>query len=121
MNMSFSMTTRQIRDQSKSVTRRNGWARAKAGQIVTAIERGQGLKKGEKVVKLCPLLFTSVRRERLDRMITEPEYGRAEVILEGFPELTPEEFVAMYCRANHCEPSHVVTRIEFAYGEAPPL
>lgn len=43
------------------------------------------------------------------------EYGRREVIREGFPDLTPAEFVAMYCRHNGCTPETVVTRLAFSY------
>lgn len=115
MNQSFSLTTHQYRAKTKTVTRRNGWKRAYVGQVVTAIEKGQGLKKGEHVVKLGQHRFTDLRWERLDRMLTEPEYGRAEVVKEGFPEMTPAEFVAMYCKANGCKPDHVVQRMEFEY------
>ena len=47
--MSFALTTEQVRNRTKTVTRRLGWATAKAGDIVQPIVKGQGLKKGERV------------------------------------------------------------------------
>jgi len=114
--ISFSLTTPQIRARTKDVTRRNGWLKAKAGDVVMAIEKGQGLKKGEKVVKLGQVRFTKVTRQRLSMMLNgEGGYGRLEVKREGFPDKTPEWFVRMYCQANDCTPDDEVTRIEFEY------
>jgi hypothetical protein len=134
MNMSFALTTRQIESEQKTVTRRLGWTRAKVGQIVQPIVKGQGLKKGERVTKIGRRIrFTDVRRERLDRMTTDQDYGRAECAKEGFSDLTPAEFVYMFCRshrwpalyaagalvegARSCLPDDEVTRIEFEYVE----
>jgi len=114
-NMSFFLTTRQFRQRIKVVTRRNGWKNLKAGDQVCAIVKGQGLKKGESVQKLGKILILDVRRERLDRMLTEPEYGRLEVIKEGFGDKSPEWFVEMYCKANRCNQNKIITRIEFTY------
>lgn len=118
-NMSFKITTDQFRDRSKRVTRRLGWWDLKPGERLQGIEKGQGLKKGEKVVKLGVILVESAEQERLDRMITEPEYGRAECILEGFPEYTPEQFVAMFCAANGCAEDVQVNRIAYDYVDVP--
>lgn len=111
--MSFSMTTRQIRDESKTCTRREGWRDAKPGQRVVAIEKGQGLKKGEHVVRMKVIEFTDVRREPLYLV-----NGIGETQREGFPDMTPQEFVLMYCRANGIlppTPAHLVTRLAFKY------
>lgn len=35
--------------------------------------------------------------------------------LEGFPKMTPEEFVEMFCEMNNCEPETEITRILFDY------
>jgi hypothetical protein len=51
-NMSFSLTTPQVYAGTKTVTRRLGWRFAKAGQRVCAVEKGMGLKKGEKVKRI---------------------------------------------------------------------
>lgn len=115
-NISFQFTQRQISDESKDVTRRMGWLKLKANELLQGVEKGMGLKPGEKVKKLKVIRVKSARRERLDRMIKEPAYGRAEVIREGFPEMTPREFVQMFCRTHQgCTPSKKVTRIEFEY------
>ena len=114
-NMSFMLTVKQYRDRTKTVTRRNGWAFAKVGDIVNGCEKCQGLKKGEKIVHLGQHRWTNLRWEPLRRMIDDPEYGQREVILEGFPNMTPVEFVEMYCRHNGCSPEDRVHRMEFEY------
>jgi hypothetical protein len=111
-NMSFSMTTDAVRRHEKSVTRRLGWLGLMPEDLLQAIERGQGLKKGEHVVPLGVIRVVSVRHEALDRICEEGWVGTR---LEGFPEMSPYEFVAMFCRANHCTPDRVVTRVEFEY------
>ena len=107
--MSFSLTTRQFREQTKTVTRRAGWLRLKAGEHVLGIEKGMGLKKGEKQIVLGEIEVVSVRRE----LISAIRY--ADVVKEGFPDLTPGQFVDLYCKANRCKPSNLCTRIEFRY------
>ena len=57
----------------------------------------------------------SLRWEPLERLINDPEYGKQEMILEGFPDMAPDDFVAMYCKMNKCEPSTLVHRMEFVY------
>jgi len=49
-NMSFFLTTDQIRNKTKTVTRRDGWLFLKPGDIVQACVKCQGLKKGEKIL-----------------------------------------------------------------------
>jgi hypothetical protein len=115
-NMSFWLTQQQILQRAKSVTRRIGSRTAKVGEYRQPIQKGQGLKKGQKVQRLGgPIRFIDVRFERLGVLITYPIYGRAECIKEGFPHLTPREFVEMFCRHNGCTPDTHVTRIEFEY------
>jgi hypothetical protein len=107
--MSFAITTRQVRARLKDVTRRLGWKNLTAGTILQAVVKSQGLKLGERVERICFIRVVSVRRERLDA-ITPDECRR-----EGFPEMSPAEFVAMFCEHNKCLPSQIITRIEFAY------
>ncbi|MGE3519225.1 MAG: hypothetical protein AB7J63_09755 [Vicinamibacterales bacterium] len=114
--MSFSLTTPQILDASKTVTRRLGWTDLAPGTLFCAVRKGMGLKKGEKVERLKVLRAVNVWREPLDRLLFDDAYGRREVIREGFPELTPAEFVRMFCRTHRgCTPQTVLTRIEFSY------
>ena len=79
-----------------------------------------GLKPGEKLEKLGVIEVVSIRRERLDRItklnsLSEPSYGFSECCLEGFPNLTRQQFVDMFCSHMKCKPSTKVTRIEFKY------
>jgi hypothetical protein len=106
-NMSFSITTQQMYEGSKVVTRRLGWDNLKPGNVIYAVEKGMGLKKGEKVKKIGLIEIISVIREPLSRVTY------AECVREGFPEMTPDEFIAMFCRANKCTPDTMVNRIAF--------
>jgi hypothetical protein len=116
--MSFSATTEQIRKRTKTVTRRLGWESLKPGDLVQAVEKAQGLKKGEKVVKLAVLRIVSNRREQLDRLL-EVWYaeGRLEVEREGFPGVSVQGFIEMFCKLNRCLACRMVNRIEFEYKE----
>ena len=40
-NMSFMITKEQVRNRTKTVTRRLGWAFLKPGDIVNAVEKGK--------------------------------------------------------------------------------
>ena len=124
-NMSFALTTSQLKDRSKDVTRRLGWEFLKPGDLVQPVLKAMGLKPGEKIVRLgAPIRIVSVRRERLDRMLTDLDYGIDEVRREGF-ELHPtyrwpSEWVQMFCNTHKgCTPASLITRIEFAYTESP--
>ena len=64
-NISFSMTTRQFLDQSKTVTRRLGWWDLEPGDVLCGVKKGMGLRKGEGIKRLGLIKVTSVRRERL--------------------------------------------------------
>ena len=108
-NMSFSITLSQFRDRSKTVTRRTGWKGLKPGDIVCGIEKGMGLGKGEKVVRIGKIRVINSRRERIDSIELE------DVAREGFPDLSVGEFVKLYCKANKSKPSDHCTRIEFEY------
>lgn len=114
-NISFMLTTQQFIARTKTVTRRVNWEFLKAGDQLMGVEKGQGLKKGEKITRLGVIRICDVRRERLDYMLRDLDYGRAECEREGFPEMTPSEFVEFFCRANRRFPIDPVTRIGFEY------
>ncbi|MDF3822657.1 hypothetical protein P3G55_22340 [Leptospira sp. 96542] len=120
-NISFALTTTQILDQSKDVTRRLGWQFLQAGDLLQPVKKCMGLRPGETVQRLGhPIRVVSLRRERLDRMVTDPAYGREEVRREGFahhPEFSePAAWVAMFCATHKgCSLATDITRIEFAY------
>lgn len=108
-NMSFMLTTEQFKAQTKTVTRRLGWRFLKVGDIVNGCEKVQGLKRGEKIVKLGRIRIVSTRWEELCWMT------RVEVELEGFPGMQKWEFIRFFCEHNKCTPSTMVNRIEFEY------
>ncbi len=114
MNQSFTLTTAQMYACTKDVTRRNGRV-AKVGETVQAIEKGQGIPRGQHIKIIGQILYLSVRDEPLRRMLDDLEYGRAECIREGFPDTKPHEFVTMYCLANKCTPEQIVHRVEFKH------
>lgn len=111
-NMSFALTTEAVRDHSKTVTRRLGWRDLKPGTILQAVEKAQGLRKGEHVKPICLIRVVSVADGPLWRIA---HFGVLETTREGFPDMTAAEFIVMFCRANGCDPDTIVNRIEFAY------
>lgn len=116
-NISFALTTDQIRAGTKTVTRRMGWLNLTRGTLLQPVRKGMGLKPGEKVERLRgPIRVTDVRREYLCAMTANPEYGADECVREGFPEYSPASFVDMFCRSHTgCTLGSTVTRIEFEY------
>ena len=108
-NMSFAMTTQQFRDRTKTVTRRLGWWTVKPGEILCGVEKGMGLKKGEKVKRLGLIEIVSARNEPLDHITP------ADVVREGFPDWDPEQFIDLFMKAHRCDGWIQVRRIEFKY------
>lgn len=111
-NMSFALTTQQIRDQTKTVTRRKGWKFLDAGDLIRAVVKAQGLKPGERIEPLTLLRVVSTQHETLDQITQE------DVTREGFPGMTAQQFIAKVCDDLGGSPSQLVTRIEFEYMEA---
>jgi hypothetical protein len=68
-NISFSLTTAQIRDRSKTVTRRMGWRNLKVGERLQGCEKCMGRRNGEPLVKLAVIEVVSVRREKLNTLL----------------------------------------------------
>ena len=124
-NMSFSLTTEQVRNRTKTVTRRLGWDFLKRGDVLNACVKCQGLSKGGKVERICQIRVVSVDSMPLNYLSRATvvlyqgpyitTWQRDEVVREGFPELTPAEFVTMFCAHMKCRPSTIVNRIEFEY------
>lgn len=110
-NMSFALTTPQVRSQEKDVTRRLGWDDLKPGDRVCAIVKGQGIPKGGKVDRICVIECVSNRKEMLCAITSK------EVLREGFKCMSPADFVAFFCKHNGCWPRDFVNRIEFKYVE----
>lgn len=103
------MTTAQIRSRTKDVTRRFGWWFLKPGDQIQAVEKAMGLKPGEKVRRLGLIEVVSTRSEPLSAIT------KADVVREGFPEWTPEQFVQMLVDHYKVAPNESVNRIEFRY------
>lgn len=117
-NMSFSLTTEQVRDHSKTVTRRLGWTdKLKPGDILQAVEKAQGLRKGEHVTPIRLIRVVKVHAEQLATV-----YAPGETAREGFPDLSPSEFVLMFREANgrQIKDDTIVNRIEFEYVDGQP-
>ena len=108
-NISFALTTAQVKARTKRQTRRLGWLNLKPQTRLNACEKCQGLKPGEKIVRLDVIEVTGVRREPLEAITP------ADVVAEGFPGMTPAEFVAMFCEHAGIDPETVVTVIDFDY------
>src|SRR5262245_45006217 len=89
---------------SKTVTRRKGWKKLKPGTEMMAGRAHRGVRR-EGREDFGVILVKSVRRVRLG------DIDAAEVALEGYPELTPAEFLARFFKGVN--PDAVVTRIEF--------
>lgn len=105
------MTTEQVRARTKTVTRRMGWDMLRAGDLLCAVEKSQGLGKGGKIVRLGVIRVVSVRQEYLADEIT-PE----DVVAEGFQDWSTEKFVDFFCHGHRgVTPDSIVTRIEFEY------
>ena len=108
-NISFMLTTEQIKNKSKTVTRRLGWWFLKPGDILNACEKCQGLKKDEKIKKLCQIRVVSAALEELHHIT------HAECFREGFPDMYPSEFIRMFRREMKCGQNTIVNRIESEY------
>lgn len=109
-NMSFAMTTQQVRSRVKTVTRRFGWWFLKPGDRVRAVVKGMGLKKGEKIEEICVIEIVSTRVESLNEITQE------DCVKEGFAEMIPFDFVAMICKHyKGAVPKTIINRIEFKY------
>jgi hypothetical protein len=92
--MSCFLTKQAVIDRIKTRTSRDPetWVDTKLGDLITLIEQGQGLKKGQKQVVLTTVRCTANYLEPLGAIT------QADVAAEGFPEWIPAQFVAFY---NH--------------------
>lgn len=105
--ISFFLTTPQFLDGSKDVTRRLGWKNVKPGDRLMAVRKSQGRKRGEPIERLGEIEVTAVSRIPLWAI------SWVDCCREGFPDLDPDGFIAMFCKHMGCERDTTVTRIEF--------
>lgn len=103
------MTTPQFQARSKTVTRRLGWWFLQAGDIVQAVEKARGLKKGEKVKPLGLMRIVSVRSEPLHAITAD------DVVREGYPDWRRERFIEMFIHQHKVSADTIVNRIEFEH------
>jgi hypothetical protein len=123
-NISFALTTQQVKDGTKDVTRRLGWVGLMTGDLLRPVKKCMGLKKGETIEILRdPIRVISVIREPLRAMTDDVTYGFKECEREGFGDHPvyqwPSAFVEFFCSTHKkCTPDTIVTRIEFEYTSA---
>jgi hypothetical protein len=125
MNISFALTTDQVRQRIKTETRRNGWQHLvklfeenlplKTGRprdngvVLRGIVKGQGLKKGEHPERITCIKALSARREPLNWITADA------VTREGFPGKDRGWFIDMYCDANGGDEHQEITVLQFSY------
>lgn len=124
--MSVAFTEQAVRDRTKTVTRRKGWWTdkrgnhlVKPGDRITLCRKVMGRKKGEPLERICDVEIVSVRREPLNAMLTDLDYGFDEIEREGMKSLDvhyPSVFIERYFTdAQGMSVTDDVTRIEWRY------
>lgn len=121
--MSVAFTEQQVRDRTKTVTRRKNWWEDKNGRRLvlpgdrlSLVRKAMGRKPGEPIVTVAEVEVVSVEREELSVLTMSPAYGDAEMAREGFPGLDPVVFIQRYfVDAQGMDPLATVTRIEWRY------
>lgn len=108
--MSVALTTDQVRARQKTVTRRAGWEVLKPGDLVTLCPKVRGRRPGEPLERIVTVEIVSTRRERLDSITPE------DVIAEGFPGMTPAEFVEFFVMSHRgVTAASEITRVQWRY------
>ena len=82
-NISCSHTKEQVRNRTKTVTRRLGWKNLKPGTLLRIVEKAMGLKPGEQIVPLAVVRVKEVTREALNKVTPD------DCVKEGFPQMSP--------------------------------
>jgi hypothetical protein len=112
--MAVPLTETQVRERTKTVTRRVGWGMLSPGDQLVLCRKVMGRRRGETVERIALVEVVSMRREPLDA-ITE-----SDVAAEGFPQMTPGQFVSFFCGTHRgCVPDTEVTVIEWRYLDLP--
>ncbi len=111
--MSVSLTEDAVRERRKTVTRRLGWLFLKPGDRLTLCRKVMGRRVGEPLIRLAEVEVVSVCRLPLTAISTD------DVEREGFPDLSPAEFVSFFCTHMRVTPDTEVTRIEWRYIDTP--
>jgi len=121
-NVSVMLTTQQMYDCTKDVTRRLGWKFLKAGDFVMACVKCQGLGKGGKIERIHPIEIVRVDQEPLiDIARRDMHCGNGDFFYneeckrEGFPDMCGGAFIEMFMKHMKCEIDTLVNRIEFIH------
>ena len=82
-------------------------------RLIQPVNKVMGMKKGEHPEPIGgPIRIVSVSRDPLNAITPQDVYR------EGFPQMTREQFIAMFTRTHRgCRVATVVTRIEFEFVE----
>lgn len=107
--MSVTHTKEAVYTRRKTQTRRAGWTFLHPGDRLTLCEKVMGRRKGDPLVRIVDVEVTGVRREPLNAITAE------DVAAEGFPDWTPGEFVAFFCREMGGNTTQDVTVVEWRY------
>ncbi|MEW2484144.1 hypothetical protein AB0876_31620 [Mycobacterium sp. NPDC049093] len=108
--MSVALTTDAVRRRQKSVTRRVGWQMLRPGDQLTLCPKVRGRRPGEQLDRIVTVDVVSVRREPLNTI------SPADVTAEGFPDMTPAQFIDFFCSTHRgVSANSQITRIEWAY------
>lgn len=108
--MSVAFTEQQVRDRTKTVTRRKGWQTLKPGDRLTLCPKVMGRKPGEWLDRIVDVEVVSVRREPLGAITQE------DVTREGFPGMSRLDFIKrFFIDAQDIHPGDDVTRIQWRY------
>ena len=115
--MSVAFTEAAVRNRSKTVTRRKGWVFLKPGDRLTLCRKVMGRKAGEPLERIVDVEVVHVQRHPLSSLLTcDPQEAADEMTREGFPGLSPTEFVRrFFVEAQGMDVGDLVTRIEWRY------
>lgn len=116
--MSVAFTEDAVRNRTKTVTRRKGWKFLEPGDRLTLCRKVMGRKPGEPLVRIVDVEVLAVHQEQLVDLMNRPEYAAEEMAREGFPGMSPHDFVNHYfVLAQGMKIADFVTRIEWRYLE----
>jgi hypothetical protein len=108
--MAVPLAGQQVRDRTKTVTRRPGWRMLRIGDHLTLCKKVMGRRHVESLDRITGVEATGIRRERLDAIILD------DLTAGGFPGMTPGEHAAFFGEARRgCTPETAITPIQWRY------
>jgi hypothetical protein len=122
--MSVSHTEQAVRDRTKTVTRRLGWAFLRPGDTLTLCRKVMGRKAGEPLLRLAEVEVVDVRRVPLydiDLEDVEAEgvppatYNGGDLHVAGCDDCAPVAWYEWFARTMRVPITAEVTRIEWRY------